>query len=115
VNRPRPDDAGDAAADLEPLIARLKERHGAVVILTGAGEQVIVRRPTPDDWRTFRRDASGRRRHLAAERFFRACCLHPAGRELDELLERRPAAAESFLDKLLELAGADPDVQARTY
>ncbi len=105
---------GDCSV-LETLIANLKEKHGTVHVLTGAGEQVIVRSPTAKDWRTFRKMACGWRRHLAAEALFRACCLYPVGRDLGELLERRPAAAESFVEKLLDLAGVDPDVKAETH
>ena len=97
-------------------IAALKKRHGTVHVLVGAGESVAVRAPTPAEWDTFRRlGVDPKKRHRAMPTLFRACCVHPRGRELDALLERKPAAAETFADRLLELAGVDPGVQARTY
>jgi hypothetical protein len=92
-----------------------KTRHGEVVHLEGAGEEILVRRPTRADWMRFRKLGMGPKRHLAAERLLRDCCVHPALDALDALLERRPAAAESFVERLLELAGADPATRATVH
>lgn len=96
----------------DETIAAAKAEHGSVTRLVGAGEDVLVRQPTRADWARFRKQAAGSKRHIAAETLFLACCVHPRGKELDELLERHPAAAESFVEALLKLAGVDPDVKA---
>jgi hypothetical protein len=100
----------------ETTIAKLKAKFGTVYHLAGAGEEVVIRGPTRGDLaRFYRRAAVPKRRLDAAEELLIACCVHPTGRELAELMERKPAAAMTFIDKVLEVAGVDDAATLTTH
>lgn len=98
----------------DDVIERLRAEHGEIYQLEAAGEAVIARPPTRAEYRRFRAkvlDEKGR--EAALETLTRACVVWPDTSAFDALLERKPALAEVFGAKLLELAGAVEEAELK--
>lgn len=96
------------------IVEKAKSEHGEVHVLTAeGGEAVICRRPTRGEYRKFKADrADDAKRIMAVESLFLSCLVHPPPAEFDAVLDRRPALADVFGVKLLELAGFDEKVES---
>ncbi len=98
----------------ERTIERLKAEHGEVYLLEAAGVAVVARPPSRAEYRRFRaRALDEKNRADALEALTRACVVWPEQAEFDTLLEQKPALAEVFGAKLLELAGAVEEAEIK--
>jgi len=103
------------AEKLESKIAELKVRHGVDLhLLVAADEHCIATSPSPAQYQQFKDYAADdRKRTRALEMLTRACVVHPDPAGLEAMLGRKPGLATSFGGKLLELAGAVEEVEAK--
>jgi hypothetical protein len=96
----------------EKTIKEVREKHPKAVVLTAGGETVAVIPPTRAIWRRFKLCVTDERKRADAfEVLLRDCVVHPDAKGLEEILERRPALAETFGDAVAELAGAGLEVE----
>lgn len=102
-------------AKLAELTLKLKSEHGEDIhLLTTSGEQLIARSPTRAEFTRFVDESSEtKRKARALETLTRACVLYPDAEALDALLEKRPGIGSSVAIKLVEIAGADQEVEAK--
>lgn len=90
------------------LLEQLRAQHGDVFELTEGGETVVVKRPSRGDYRRFRQDRQDdKRRAMALETLFEACLVHPELDALEPVLDRKPALADVFGGRLLEIASGE--------
>jgi hypothetical protein len=103
------------AEQLKDKITELKARHSEELhLLVAAGEHCIATSPSPAQYQQFKDYAADdRKRTRALEMLTRACVVHPDPAGLEALLGRKPGLATSFGGKLLELAGAVEEVEAK--
>lgn len=96
------------------VIDAARTKHGEVTEITAAGETVLARRPTRGEYKRFRAESlSDVKRADAVEHLCRSCIVHPDASGFDAMLERKPALADIFGAKVLELAGAVGEAEAR--
>ncbi len=97
----------------DKTLGELKAQHGEVHVLGGSGELVVVKPPTRAAWKRFKTWLSDDRRKADAfEALLVDCIVFPSRDEVDKMLDRKPALAEAFGNKLFELAGGG-EVEAR--
>ncbi len=97
----------------EVVINELKSRHPEVYILTAkGGESIAVRPPTDGEWGAFLddREKIGSR---ALKSLVRSCVLFPPEIEFLKLLDKRPALANVFGAKIMEIAGLEEEAQVK--
>jgi regulator of sirC expression with transglutaminase-like and TPR domain len=98
----------------DAVVQGLKDKNGEVYLLSAAGEHVVATVPSSAQFQQFKDYAADdRKRTRALETLTRACVVYPDALAMDVLLERRPGLATSFGSKLVELAGAVEDVEAK--
>jgi hypothetical protein len=107
--------ADQFVSHLKDKLLDLKSRHGDDIhLLSAAGEHVVATVPSSAQFQQFKDYAADdRKRTRALETLTRACVVYPDAIAMDVLLERRPGLATSFGSKLVELAGAVEDVEAK--
>ncbi len=94
--------------------AAILEKVPQAQVLEAQGEEIIVRPPGRAEARRFRTLGMDERRRVdAAETLVRDCCVFPDAKGLNDLFERKPFLADSFVGKLLELGGMAQEVAAR--
>jgi hypothetical protein len=103
-----------AKEKLTELTSKLKAEHPGreLRLLTLAGEQVIVVSPSPAEFQMFK-DKVNAEKSDALESLTLACTVHPAGPELEALLERKPGLVVPIGNKLKELAGVVEEVEEK--
>lgn len=97
----------------EQTIAELKTKHGEIHLLTAkGGHEIIVRAPNDAEWGSFldEREKIGAR---ALKGLVRSCLLHPSSSDFKALLDKKPALANVFGAKLLEIAGMEEEAVAK--
>ena len=100
----------------QETIAKVKAERGAggleLHVLEAAGNAVIVRTPSSGIWDAFQeaRDKVGTR---ALRQLLCDCVVYPESAEVLGMLDRRPALANVFGAKLLELAGLEEEAKAK--
>lgn len=95
-------------------IANLKEKHSDIYLLEAGEHEVVVRPPTRGEYRRFRAMATDdRKKPEAVETLLRDCVLYPESAEIERLLEKKPALADIFGGKVLELAGATEEARGK--
>ena len=95
----------------EQEIEQLKAEHGDELHLLTAGRFAVVVTPPPrHKYKRFKSAVlDPKKRDAALETLFLDCVVWPERASIDQLLERYPGMAETFGDKLLELAGVVDD------
>ena len=91
-------------------IAKLKQAHPDAELShikdDNTGAEVVVKTPNDGEWRRFRSMSSDdAQRANALRTLVIACVVHPAPAEFMAMLERKPGLAETFGNKLVEIAG----------
>lgn len=75
-------------------------------LLSSGGDEVICKVPPRAEWKRFRSMIlDPAQRPAALETLVMGCLVHPGPAELAAMLERRPALAEVFGEKLAAAAG----------
>lgn len=85
-------------------------------VLEATGQEVIVRPPTRGEYEVYKNklaDAKPGKRMAANEALVRGVLVYPSIEEFDALLEEKPGLVESYLEKVLELAGLVEDSTSR--
>jgi hypothetical protein len=99
----------------EAKLEELKAEHGEVHVLTAGGNVVVIKRPTKpmiERWQ----DActtDKKRGPKATATLVRECVVHPAPSVYDAMIEERPLLPMTFGEKVLEIAGAIQDCEAK--
>lgn len=101
-------------------IDKLKAMHVGAdlqLVSVGGGERevsVVVKVPSRERWMRFKAQVQDpHRKSLAMESLVIDCVVHPSSAEVAQLLEARPALAETFGNKIAELAGLEETVIAK--
>jgi hypothetical protein len=92
----------------DETIAKLKAANpGAeLVLLQAAGEEAVFRTPPYAEWKRFKSlYLDPAQRPMALETLVFGCLVHPAATDMREVLNRRPALAEVFGERLASAAG----------
>ena len=97
------------------LLARLRSEHGDDLHKLEASEvSIVARPPTNAEYRRFRaKTADERTRPDALEELALSCLIHPSRAEFEKILQRKPALADVFGAKLLEIAGITGEADAK--
>lgn len=96
----------------ETTIETLKAKYGTIYLLAAAGFEVVVRPPTRQVWRKFRSLAADpAKRADCVEGLFRDCVVYPELKDVDAMLNQKPALAETFGDECATLGGAKEDCE----
>lgn len=97
----------------ENIINELKAKHENVYVLTAkSGESIAVRSPNDPEWGLFQDDRE-KRGPRALKNLVRMCLLHPSQSELYEIFNRKPALANIFGARLVELAGLEEEAEVK--
>ena len=100
----------------EAIIEAARATHGEVSELTAGEYAVLVRAPTRGEYKRFRAESlDERKRAEAVEHLCRSCVVYPDPAAFDALLDRKPALADIFGAKVLELEGAAGEAEARKH
>lgn len=101
-------------------VDKLKAAHPGAdlqVVTAGGGDRevsVVVKVPNRERWMRFKTQAAdAHRKLLALESLVIDSVVHPSPGELAQLLEARPALAETFGSMIAELAGLEETVVAK--
>lgn len=97
-------------------IQRIKAAHPGeelTLLVSGQGDEVIVRNPGPGLYKKFRAaSADLKRRDTAIEDLCRAVVVHPLREGFEAMLVKRPGLCEEFSEQLLELVGITTKARA---
>jgi hypothetical protein len=99
----------------EAKLEELKSEHGEVHVLSAGGNEVVVKRPTKamiERWQDTTA-ADRKRGPRATAVLVRECVVHPAHGAYDVMVEERPLLPMTFGEKVLEIAGAIQDCEAK--
>jgi hypothetical protein len=101
-------------------IDKLKAAHPGAdlqLVTAGGGDRevsVVVKVPGRERWMRFKAQAQDQhRKAVAMEALVVDCVVHPAPAEVAQMLEARPALAETFGTKIAELAGLEETVLSK--
>jgi hypothetical protein len=100
----------------DEALAAARAQHGEVTELSASGVSVLVRAPSRGEYKRFRSDSfDAAKRSDAVERLCRACVVAPDAATFDRILDARPALADVFGARVLELAGATAEATAQKH
>lgn len=100
------------ASKLAELKAQHPEGKALSVEVRGHGIEVFIRPPARAEYRRFRTAAfDERKRADSGETLVRSVIVYPDATALDAMLEKFPGLVETFLERVLELAGAGAKVE----
>lgn len=98
--------------------AKAAHPNSAKVSLLDGEVQVLVRRPSRPEWKTYRQaalSADASKNAQAAEILFQCCCILPDKSGLKTLLDEHPAVVESCLPVLAKMAGLDTRADVEVF
>jgi predicted ATP-grasp superfamily ATP-dependent carboligase len=93
-------------------IAELKSKHGDIYVLSSKGSEVVVRGPTDAEWGAYL-DEREKRGARASKMLVLTCAVHPDEDAVRTLLDRKPALAQIFGARVLEIAGMEEEATVK--
>lgn len=98
----------------DATLSELQAKNGEVYELTVGEHTIYIKKPRRPQYVAWKSDANDdRKRPYAGENLLRSCCVYPDTKELAALLEEWPFLTEVFAGKLLEIAGAVQQAEAK--
>jgi hypothetical protein len=98
----------------QDVIDSARAKYGDVMHLSAEGFEVLVRRPSREQYRRFRAAVNDPKlKPDAVENLLRDCTAHPDAKGLDAILDARPGLAEVFGSAVLDLAGVGAEADAK--
>ena len=95
-------------------VAELKAKHSDLTLLKAGSFEIVVRPPTREEWKRFRKEASDdAKKSDSVEGILRACTVYPDASEVVSMLAKKPALAEKFGKEVLELAAGVEEVEKK--
>lgn len=96
------------------ILDQLQAKHQDVAILSANDEVIVVRPPTRPEYKRFRaRSVDVNMRADAVEELTKSVLLYPDRTGFDVILDKKPALADVFGAKVLELAGLTQEAEVK--